>query len=336
MSEKQQAIQTVQVITAADLEENGGSYVILGNQAIQVQGYTAQGSKSVKGGSALPVYVVSDAELAAGRFLVIQDAAIPVGQLSDLGASRPVRGKAALPVFPVNSWPVSDVAFSPPDLSGLLLWFDISDITSLYQDSAKTTPVTSTGDPIGAAVDLSGNGDDALQAITANKPTYRTSVQNGLSVTQCDGGDELRTAGDVSAGTDETIFSVAANAADPLTGTICGYTSTNRLFYASVLNRITYRYNSSSLNFGGHIQTNWHYIAGSHTGGVSRMFVDGVERLPTGAVADAIRTARFSIGSRGTADFLTGDIGEIIVYSRALTDSERQQVEAYLASKWGI
>ena len=33
--------------------------------------------------------------------------------------------------------------------------------------------------------------------------------------------------------------------------------------------------------------------------------------------------------------FLNGSIGEVLVYDSALTDSERQSVEAYLAKKWG-
>ena len=33
--------------------------------------------------------------------------------------------------------------------------------------------------------------------------------------------------------------------------------------------------------------------------------------------------------------FLNGSIGEVLVYDSALTDSERQSVEGYLAKKWG-
>ncbi|MCH2376444.1 MAG: hypothetical protein MK538_19840, partial [Planctomycetes bacterium] len=34
--------------------------------------------------------------------------------------------------------------------------------------------------------------------------------------------------------------------------------------------------------------------------------------------------------------YFTGYIGEILVYDRALTDSEIRLVEQYLGSKWGI
>jgi hypothetical protein len=52
-------------------------------------------------------------------------------------------------------------------------WFDPSDITTLFQDSAGTTPVTAVEQPVGLMKDKSGNGKDALQATAGNRPTYR-------------------------------------------------------------------------------------------------------------------------------------------------------------------
>lgn len=64
--------------------------------------------------------------------------------------------------------------FTPADLSPEF-WVEVGDIGDFYQDSSKTTAVTANGDPVGAWVDLSGNGNDLIQAIAANKPTYQTS-----------------------------------------------------------------------------------------------------------------------------------------------------------------
>ena len=52
-------------------------------------------------------------------------------------------------------------------------WFDPSDIRTLFQDSAGTTPVTAVEQPVGKMLDKSGNGKDALQATAGNRPTYR-------------------------------------------------------------------------------------------------------------------------------------------------------------------
>lgn len=52
-------------------------------------------------------------------------------------------------------------------------WYDPSDLSSMFQDSSGTTPVTGAGDPVGRINDKSGNGFHATQATTANKPTLR-------------------------------------------------------------------------------------------------------------------------------------------------------------------
>ena len=54
------------------------------------------------------------------------------------------------------------------------IWFDPSDLSTLYQDSAMTIPVTSDGDPIGGIRDKSGNNNHATQVTTSARPTYRT------------------------------------------------------------------------------------------------------------------------------------------------------------------
>ena len=93
----------------------------------------------------------------------------------------------------------SDGGFSPSALfaggtEGA--WFDPSDIDTLFQDSAGTTPVTVATDPIGYAGDKSGNDNHATQATAAARPTYQTGparatldkVDDRLSVTVPTGG----------------------------------------------------------------------------------------------------------------------------------------------------
>ena len=85
---------------------------------------------------------------------------------------------------------VHEAVWLPTDIAGLKQLIVYSDITTLYTDSAKTTPVTSDGDVIGAAEDKSGNGNDVLQATTAKKPLYKTGIQNGLSAGLFDDSDD--------------------------------------------------------------------------------------------------------------------------------------------------
>lgn len=51
-------------------------------------------------------------------------------------------------------------------------WYDPSDITTLWQDTAGTTPVTATGQSVARIDDKSGNGNHATQATSGNRPTW--------------------------------------------------------------------------------------------------------------------------------------------------------------------
>ena len=55
-------------------------------------------------------------------------------------------------------------------------WYDPSDMSTLFQDSAGTTPVTAVEQPVGLMLDKSGRGNHALQATTTKRPTYSRRV----------------------------------------------------------------------------------------------------------------------------------------------------------------
>jgi len=89
--------------------------------------------------------------------------------------------------------------FSPASLfaGGIAgAWYGPSDLSTLFQDSAGTTPVTTAGQPVGLMLDNSGNANHATQATAAARPTYQTGparatldkVDDRLSVTVPVGG----------------------------------------------------------------------------------------------------------------------------------------------------
>ena len=55
-------------------------------------------------------------------------------------------------------------------------WYDPSDFSSMYQDSAGTTPVTAVEQPVGKILDKSGRGNHASQATSAARPTLSARV----------------------------------------------------------------------------------------------------------------------------------------------------------------
>ena len=69
-------------------------------------------------------------------------------------------------------------AFDPASLfaGGIAgAWYGPSDIDTLFQDSAGTTPVTTAGQPVGRMLDKSGNDNHATQATAAARPIYQTA-----------------------------------------------------------------------------------------------------------------------------------------------------------------
>jgi hypothetical protein len=68
-------------------------------------------------------------------------------------------------------------------------WYDPSDFSTMFQDSAGTTPVTATGQPVGLIRDKSGRGSHASQATAASRPTLQQDA-SGFYYLSFDGVDD--------------------------------------------------------------------------------------------------------------------------------------------------
>jgi hypothetical protein len=83
------------------------------------------------------------------------------------------------------------------------VWYDPSDITTLFQDTAGTTPVTETGQAVARINDKSGRGNHATQATLDNRPTYQVD-SNGLPYLSFDGVNDGLATSTITPGTDKT------------------------------------------------------------------------------------------------------------------------------------
>lgn len=90
----------------------------------------------------------------------------------------------------VSSW-------SPRSISGIAAWWDPSDLSTMFQDTAGTTPVTADGQSVARIDDKSGNSLNLLQGTAANQPLYKTS--GGLHWLEFDGSTDIMALASTSA-----------------------------------------------------------------------------------------------------------------------------------------
>ena len=226
-------------------------------------------------------------------------------------------------------------AFLPSNISGLQLWLDANDTSTLFQDAAKTT-AAGNGDVVGAWADKSGQGNDATQATTSLKPILDTVTGiNSLPVVRGDITDDIMT---ISVGplTDETIFVVSKHAVNNAAGNIITADANTRLLYSANVNEIIYRYNSVNRTLlVGFTEINANIITSIHDAGTSKLSVNG-GAFSSGAAAGAAHTYITLFALAGGINPLHGDIAELIAYNTALSAANTTLVENYLSNKYGI
>lgn len=84
-------------------------------------------------------------------------------------------------------------------------WYDPSDFSTMFQDSAGTTPVTGANQPVGLITDKSGNGNNLIQTTSSARPTLR--VSGSTYYLEFDGVDDFLTISSFSLSSDKvTIF----------------------------------------------------------------------------------------------------------------------------------
>lgn len=128
-------------------------------------------------------------------------------------------------------------------------WYDPSDVSTLFQVSEGTIPVTSPGQPVGRMLDKSPNGHHAVQTSSTARPIYRH--ENGLYWLEFDGADNRMI---VEASLDMNAAQIVMGLVEP-TGisTHTGLISASTSGYVAITNSGTARSlgkNNGSLIYG--------------------------------------------------------------------------------------
>jgi hypothetical protein len=238
--------------------------------------------------------------------------------------------------FPMS---LLESSINPLTIPGMLLWFDASDLSTLYQDAAKTTPITTNGEPVGCWADKSGNGRDATQDTADKRPIYRTNIINGRPAIQGDrSNDALVTAvinHNIGSGGNFYLLAVIRNTTSLTWNTILGFGDANpdwSLYYNSLY--MPGRETSPSLTA---VENNKNYIVEYlREGGIVSKYVNGI------LTEQYSNTSTYSNGTfavcagSGTVHYSNLYLGEVYFFNTAPSTTRRFGLRNYLKSKWGI
>lgn len=217
--------------------------------------------------------------------------------------------------------PVWLPAFDPAATPGLLFWLDAQTMTA------------ADGDPVTVWPDSSGNGFDASpSAATAYYDAAGINGHPGIRF-GVSGVTEMRVSPNRTVG-DRTVFQVVR-----VIGSVGSFATTQLQSldpYMQTYSTGTIRtYTTPELDSGaswsgvGQMVTLWCSTAA----GAQWLEVDGTQ--VTSAWTPTASASFFHVGANSLAPYgMNGWIGDLLIYERCLTSTERADVQDYLRAKW--
>jgi hypothetical protein len=223
--------------------------------------------------------------------------------------------------------------WNPTLISGCSLWLDAADRNTL----------TVSGSNVSSWRDKSGNNNNATQATVANQPTTGTLL-NGLNVLNFTGTQPYFSFPTISY-TNITVFTIFRNT------TLRAYSSPLFIgpfffFYTNGAGNSVIGTGRLGVNDEGVISqaaagittTNYLLYSLNLTVGATdivNFYINGTNAANFNGAASGGRSY-YQVGSTDGVGATTGFTAEILVYNGVLNNSQRQQVEGYLAWKWGL
>lgn len=225
----------------------------------------------------------------------------------------------------------TSAAIQPSAISGLQAWWKADAITGLTN-----------GSPVASWVDSSGNSRPMTQSSSGLRPTYVTNVQNGLPGVLFTSTSGSGLISGYDPGVTNSVFLVyiqTNNSGGGIQRAIQSQSS-NGPILGPYQNVQTY-YNGAGFIQGAAVTLNTPYLQEAIQQGASvinTFYVNGTtigNNSSTGGGVSYGGGMAFSSGGAFNEPF-QGYILETIVYNRALSQLERNQIEQYIANKYAM
>jgi len=231
-------------------------------------------------------------------------------------------------------------------ITDLEIWYDGADESTIVPTGiADEDPVNQWNDKSGLAHNLNFDGGN-------NKPSYESSdTQNGYGYVQFADGDlmSINPLSSLSGATAYTVFVIArstdlaTNATQILTSTENGELSIQIDTNGTARFKVGASSATTASTTVGLNEWNIYTLVYNGTNNIVGRVNDG--KLPSqtivsaGAVAGPATLGASTylyVGGDNTGGTFIGDVGEVILFKKALTATEYANVENYLSNKWGI
>jgi hypothetical protein len=244
----------------------------------------------------------------------------------------------------------------PSDIPGVVLWLDGSDVSSIFQIAGYQPfgpgggVVTADGQTLGCWQDKSGNANHMNQPDSNFEPTYRTNIQNGLSIVRAIGAandDYLYSTSSVlSQDREVAIFYVAAVTSDESVGAVfCNSnTSADRIVAfvdsRSVQKRCGLYTNATGDNLADLPAdigaATFHQFSVIITNDTITSRLDGTAGTTEAIDGAGLTTNDYTriFNQLSNQTYLFGDLGDLIVVDGTLSAAWIQAIEAWLKNKW--
>jgi hypothetical protein len=230
---------------------------------------------------------------------------------------------------------------SGPALSGLKMW--------LKADAGTTR----NGNTVAQWVDQSGSGSSASQANVSRQPLFVASAIGGKPALRFDGADDYMDFTLPVNGLSEMTIVVVNSSSTALDGSIFGSyrsslywgdqrsTAIGAVYLTPLSPDLQFRFGGTQA-YGKYVRpsalgSGWSVSTAVKQGGNERLYFNNTQ-VSSVTGKPATITGVPSLGNLGrgfnSVGFI-GQIAEVLVYNRALTDVERQELHTYLKSKYG-
>ena len=212
-------------------------------------------------------------------------------------------------------------------------WYDPSDTSTLFQDSAGTIPVTADGDPVGLMLDLSPNGNHASQSVTGSKPIYRTD--GTLHWLEGDGVDDYIQTSPITEQPQPTTQLCGVQLITATTGVSIynGISASSVQYLVNISSQFRLSAGQELVISGSDLSP--HVFSALYNGSNSQCRLDGAEAVTGSAGSNGWEGVTFfsnRIFSNNSNHKMYGHI----VVCRTLDAAEIDGAEKYLASKSGM